>query len=206
MLQSAWPRQEPLAERQDVPHDLCGPACANDITRAAITPQELEVAVKAQLMPPGVRSVLVIKEPLRHGEFVWNESGVPDGDVQVWVDLRRQTISAFRAGYEVGSAVIVYGAEEKATPHGTFEILSKHRQYRSRTYGADMPHSLFITTDGIALHGSVLRPRHATHGCVGLPEGFSKRLFELASVGSVVEITRSDPEMIKRLKSVAQIH
>ncbi|MFN9632270.1 MAG: L,D-transpeptidase family protein, partial [Erythrobacteraceae bacterium] len=128
------------------------------MTRAAITANEAEAAALAGLMPSGVQSVLAVRKTLKHGEFVWDEQGVPQGPVRIWIDLRRQTISAFRAGHEIGSSIIVYGAEEKQTPLGTFEILSKHRHYRSRRYGAEMPYSLFITKDGVALHSSVLKP------------------------------------------------
>jgi lipoprotein-anchoring transpeptidase ErfK/SrfK len=61
-----------------------------------------------------------------------------------------------------------------------------------------MPYAMFITEDGIALHSSVLQPRHATHGCVGLPDEFSRRLFEIAEVGTTVEIVHSDTESIER--------
>jgi len=204
-FQAISAEQELATRRPEVAHEPRQPANANAVMRAAITSREVEAAAQAGLMPPDVQSVLVVKKALKHGEFVWNEQGVPEGRVQIWVDLRRQTISVFRAGHEVSSSVIVYGADEKETPLGTFEILSKHRHYRSRSYDAEMPYSLFITTDGIALHGSVLRPRHATHGCVGLPEEFARRLYEIASVGSVVAITRSDPDIVKRLVTAAQI-
>ncbi|MFN9498117.1 MAG: L,D-transpeptidase family protein [Erythrobacteraceae bacterium] len=173
------------------------------MTRAAITANEAEAAALAGLMPSGVQSVLAVRKTLKHGEFVWDEQGVPQGPVRIWIDLRRQTISAFRAGHEIGSSIIVYGAEEKQTPLGTFEILSKHRHYRSRRYGAEMPYSLFITKDGVALHSSVLKPTHATHGCVGLPEEFSQRLFAIAEIGSAVDIIRSDPESVERLAAAA---
>jgi hypothetical protein len=166
--------------------------------RAKLGLAEAKIASQANLMPPGVQSVLAIATPLKHGQFVWNENGVPQGSTQIWVDLRRQTISVFRAGHEIGSAIIVYGADEKQTPLGRFEILSKHRHYRSRSYDAEMPYAMFITTDGIALHSSVLQPRHATHGCVGLPDEFSRRLFEIAQVGATVEIVRSDTKSIER--------
>ena len=196
--------QKPAARGPEFAHQLRQPSKADAVMRAAITSREVEAAAQAGLMPPDVKSVLVIKHVLKHGEYVWNEQGVPEGRVHIWVDLRRQTASVFRAGHEVSSTVIVYGADEKETPLGTFEILSKHRHYRSRSYNAEMPYSLFITRDGIALHGSVLRPRHATHGCVGLPEEFAQRLFEFASVGSVVEITRSDSDIVKHLVTAAQ--
>jgi len=188
--------QQPVSLARDIDEE-------NEPVRAQLTSHEVEAATGAGLMPAGAKSILTIRRTLRHGEFVWDENDVPQGQVEIWVDLRRQTISVFRAGHEIGSAIIAYGAEDKQTPIGKFEILSKHRQYRSRSYGADMPYSLFITNDGIALHSSVLRPRHATHGCIGLPEGFAQRLFAEAGVGALVKITRSDPDALKDLVTPA---
>ncbi|MFN9632333.1 MAG: L,D-transpeptidase family protein, partial [Erythrobacteraceae bacterium] len=112
-------------------------------------------------------------------------------------------LAPFRAGPEIGSAIIVYGAEEPHTPRGPFALLSKHPHYRARRYGADLPNARFTTQDGVALHISVLKPTHATHGCVGLPEEFSQRLFAIAEIGSAVDIIRSDPESVERLAAAA---
>lgn len=174
------------------------------VGRSDLSPGEAKIASRAKLMPDGVETVLAINIPLKHGQFVWNEQGAPQGPIQIWVDLRGQTISVFRAGHEIGSAIIVYGTDDNQTPLGKFEILSKHREYRSRRYGAEMPNAMFITNDGVALHSSVLQPRHATHGCVGLPDEFSRRLFEVAQIGTVVHIARSDPDIIDRIVAKPQ--
>lgn len=193
-------REQPLRINQTVDNNSqSGRMHSGSLTgRAKLSLTEARMAAQANLMPPGVQSVLAIDTPLKHGQFVWNENGVPQASTHIWVDLRRQTISIFRAGHEIGSAIIVYGTDEKQTPLGRFEILSKHRHYHSRSYGAEMPYAMFITEDGIALHSSVLQPRHATHGCVGLPDEFSRRLFEIAEVGTTVEIVHSDTESIER--------
>lgn len=204
---TAEPGQRAHTADMDLPEDLQPTARVhgNSLSgRSELSLAEARMASQAKLMPPGVHSVLAINTSLKHGQFVWDENGAPQGPIHIWVDLRRQTISVFRAGHEIGSAVIVYGANEKQTPLGRFEILSKHRHYRSRQYDADMPYAMFITQDGIALHSSVLQPRHATHGCVGLPDEFSQRLFDVAEVGAVVEIWRSDPESVQRSLTAAQ--
>src|SRR3546814_18763176 len=82
---------------------------------------------------------------MRHGDYKWNEDGVPPGQLTVWVDLRTQLLSVFRGGHEIGTAVVVYGAETMESPLGRFPILSKQRDYHSRPYAAPMPYSLFIT-------------------------------------------------------------
>lgn len=169
----------------------------SDDKRTILSPHEAGLAAQAKLMPAGTKSILAITSTLKHGEFVWDDRHVPPGEVHVWVDLRRQTISVFRSGHEIGSALIAYGAHGHDTPLGRFAVVAKFRHYRSRRYGAEMPYSLFINDDGVALHSSNLNPRHATHGCVGLPEAFARKLFDVAQVGTPVEIITTDPDLIR---------
>lgn len=159
--------------------------------RDTISPNEAHLLASQKLGPKGVKSLLKVPAVMRHGDFVWKDEGVPKGDVTIWVDLNRQMISAYRNGHEIGTAVIVYGAEDKTSPEGRFPILNKQRHYHSRTYDAPMPASLFITNDGVALHGSPMSSRRASHGCIGLPVAFAVKLFDASAVGNVVEITRS---------------
>ena len=144
-----------------------------------------------KLAPPGTKSLLKVPAVMRHGDYVWHEEGIRTGKIAIWVDLRRQMISAFRGGHEIGTSVIVYGAEDRTSPEGRFPILNKQWQYHSRTYDAPMPASLFITNDGVALHGSPMSSRRASHGCIGLPVKFAEKLFNASAVGDIVEITRS---------------
>ncbi|MGZ5921203.1 MAG: L,D-transpeptidase family protein, partial [Rhizomicrobium sp.] len=70
-----------------------------------------------------VRSVLNITGPMQFGSFVWNEDRIPEGPLWVRIDLTRQLMSVFRAGHEIGTAVILYGTDGKPTPTGSFSIL-----------------------------------------------------------------------------------
>ena len=63
-----------------------------------------------------VKSILNVNKRMEYGDFVWNDRNVPKGPVWVRVDLDRQLISVFRDGHEIGTAVILYGADEKETP------------------------------------------------------------------------------------------
>ena len=159
--------------------------------RDSIAVADSNFLASRKLVPLGTKSLLKVPAIMRHGDFVWNEQGVSKGEIKIWVDLRRQMISAFRNGHEIGSAVIVYGAEDHTSPEGRFRILNKQRYYHSRTYDAPMPASLFITNDGVALHGSPMSSRRASHGCIGLPVAFAEHLFDASNVRDIVEITRS---------------
>ena len=141
-----------------------------------------------QLSPIRVRSLLNIRTPMHYGDFVWNEAGIAQGKTIIIIDLGKQLISVFRDGHEIGTAVILYGADEKPTPTGSFSILAKFRNHRSSLYQAEMPYTLRITADGVAIHGSNVRERSATHGCIGVPLDFAERLFPEVAVGQQVNI------------------
>jgi len=135
-----------------------------------------------------VRSMLDIAKPMQFGDFVWSEDRVPQGPVWVRVDLELQLLSVFRDGHEIGSAVILFGTDGKATPTGDFTVQDKNANYHSHTYDAPMPYALRLTSDGVAIHGSNVREGWATHGCIGVPLEFARRLFAAASKGDVVAI------------------
>jgi L,D-transpeptidase-like protein len=123
------------------------------------------------------------------GEYAWNDEGVPAGRPVIVVNLKARLLSVYRSGFEIGRSNIVYGADEKPTPHGIFPILEKDADHVSRTYaGAPMPYMLRLTGDGIAIHGSEIADDIVTHGCVGLPKAFARLLFAAVQVGDRVII------------------
>lgn len=149
-------------------------------------------AAEKKLLPNDAKSLLRVRTTLRHGEYIWNAKDVPSGRITIFVDVRRQMMSVFQGGHEIGTAVVVYGGGGHESPLGEFPILSKFRDYHSRTYDAPMPHSMFLTNDGVAIHGNVMAANRATKGCIGLPPEFAELLFDVARKGDVVQITRSD--------------
>jgi hypothetical protein len=100
-----------------------------------------------------VKRVLDVPEPLRHGDYYWDTAGVPEGPIVITVDLVAQTLSIFRAGYEIGTAAVIYGADEKPTPLGVFAITQKDAHHVSNLYGAPMPYMMRLTNDGVSIHG-----------------------------------------------------
>jgi len=138
-----------------------------------------------------IKRVLPIEGPIRYGEWHWDDEGVPDGPLVVTVDLQARVISVFRNGYEIGAAAALLGTPEHPTPVGTFPILTKERHNVSEKYNnAPMPWTLRLTWDGVAVHGgSTVERGYASHGCIGVPDEFASRLFDIAEVGDVVIIT-----------------
>jgi hypothetical protein len=135
-----------------------------------------------------LRSVLNSTRPMQFGDYLWNDSGIPAGEVWIRIDLGHQTLSVFRAGHEIGSVVIIYGTDGKPTPVGVFHILEKARQHRSSLYDAEMPFMLRLTLDGVAIHASQVRKGSATHGCIGVPIDFARLLFNQTKTKDIVAI------------------
>lgn len=153
---------------------------------------------RAQGLDRDVHSVLNVRKRMQFGDFVWNDRNVPRGTVWIRVDLKSQLLSVFRDGHEIGTAVILYGAEEKETPAGTFPILAKIKDHRSATYdNAPMPYTLRLTADGVAIHGSNVRWGAATHGCIGVPVEFAAKLFDEVAKGDQVVIVHDGPAQIR---------
>lgn len=159
------------------------------VSRVLLSSDQLREARKAGLIDRPIKSLLDVRQRLEYGEFRWDERGVPPGHAWVRVDLGSQLISVFRSGHEIGTAVILYGADGVATPTGKFPILAKFRDHRSATYdGAPMPFTLRLTADGVSIHASNVRWGYATHGCVGVPTRFAAKLFEAVKTGDEVMI------------------
>jgi lipoprotein-anchoring transpeptidase ErfK/SrfK len=151
------------------------------------TPQPLTVPGAGNLHHD-VKSLLNVRNKLGYGDYVWDTAGVPTGPVWVLVDLSAQTMSVFRAGHEIGTTVLLFGMQGKPTPDGELKVLEKSKDYWSHTYDAAMPYALRLTNDGVAIHGSEVEPGSATHGCLGVPVDFARRLFSVMNVGDEVMI------------------
>lgn len=139
-----------------------------------------------------IKSILPIEGSIRYGDWFWDETAAPaTGKLVITVDLEARVISAFRDGHEIGTAVALLGTQAHPTPLGTFPVLNKSRQHFSRKYNnAPMPHSLWITNTGIAIHGSTVMNGYASHGCIGVPDEFAAKLFAATKRGDKVIITR----------------
>ena len=137
-----------------------------------------------------IKRVLPIKGPIKYGEWHWNDAGVPDGPIVITVDLEARVLSIFRGGYEIGAAAVLLGSQEKPTPTGIFPITQKKRDHVSNLYDAPMPWMQRLTNDGISLHATTVEWGYASHGCIGMPDPFARKVFETTKLGDRVFITR----------------
>ena len=132
--------------------------------------------------------------PIKFGDYAWNETGAPlTGPVLVTVDIKSETLSVFRGGYQIGITRMIYGDDDKPTPIGVFPITQKSEKHRSNIFvDAPMPYMLRMTGDGISVHGAdKVDHRYATNGCIGIPNGFAKRLFAVVDLGTPIVVTKA---------------
>ncbi|TCJ41474.1 L,D-transpeptidase family protein [Parafrankia sp. BMG5.11] len=141
-----------------------------------------------------VKRVLPIDGPIKYGEWHWDDANVPDGPIVMTVDLDARVLSVFKGGYEIGAAAVLLGTDEYPTPLGTFPILRKQRHNVSEKYdNAPMPWSMFLTSDGVAIHGGhAIENGYASHGCISGPDGFISKIFAIVQPGDKVIVTRGE--------------
>ena len=193
----------PVVAEIDVPAPAIEPAprgpAVRMIAQEVVQPLPVATANPAP-KPPAIvstdpfviKSILPIEGSIRYGDWFWDESAAPQkGKLVITVDLEARVISAFRDGHEIGTAVALLGTQKHPTPLGTFPILTKEKDNISEKYNnAPMPHTLRLTWDGIAIHGSPVMNGYASHGCIGVPDDFAAKLFAIAKRGDKVIITR----------------
>ena len=152
----------------------------------------LAAPARAAPAQPRVVSVMETGGTLQPGEYLWAPEGVPPGKLAIVADLLRERLYVYRGGVEIGRTLLIYGADHKPTPTGSFPILEKNRDHVSNLYNAPMPYMLRLTWDGIAIHGSGedVDGRYATHGCIGVPDEFAALLFAQVRKGDTVLVTR----------------
>ncbi len=179
------------AERAALPAHKPGAATAL-AGNAAPSPNPVEAAPQPAPAPDEafvVKRILPITGPIKYGEWHWDEAGIADGPIVVTVDLHARVISVFRGGYEIGAAAVLLGSQEKPTPTGVFPITQKKVHHVSNLYDSPMPYMQRLTNDGISLHATKVEWGYASHGCVGMPEAFAKKVFETTKLGDRVFIT-----------------
>ena len=142
----------------------------------------------------GITRTMKFAAPIKFGDYAWNETGAPlTGPVLVTVDIKSETLSVFRDGHQIGMTRMIYGDDDKPTPIGVFPITQKSEKHRSNIFvDAPMPYMLRMTPDGVSVHGAdKVEHRYATNGCVGIPNGFAKRLFGVVALGDRIVVTKA---------------
>ena len=175
---------------------LSAPDSGSSVLRAGPDPELVAKVASTPTPPPQderfvIKRILPISGPIKYGEWHWDEKGVPAGPLVITVDLDARVLSVFRGGYEIGATAVLLGTNEKPTPLGVFPVKWKDAVHFSKTYdNAPMPFTMNLTSDGVAIHGTTVEKGYASHGCIGVPNDFAKKVFGITAVGTKVYITR----------------
>jgi len=133
----------------------------------------------------------------------WGEEAAKKKEIQVFIE--RQVLVALENGEEVYRFDVVTGRDGKETTAGRYRVFRKHKKYTSKTYGSEMPYTMFFTEDGKAIHGtqmatlrsylhSYLTESVGSQGCIGLTDDNAKALFDWAPVGTAVVVITEEEQ------------
>jgi lipoprotein-anchoring transpeptidase ErfK/SrfK len=131
-------------------------------------------------LPPGQVAFAVLKEA---GRLVDGKS------VRVYVSLDAQRLTVTHNGTLVAWSDVTTGAAHSPTPQGLLTVQRKEEAYRSALFDVEMPHALFLTQDGIAIHGGRLHVAPASAGCIRVPYAFARWLYRHVQVGTEILIS-----------------
>lgn len=146
--------------------------------------------VSAQLVDVGAASPAETVSSLKPGEYVWVPQVAPAGPMLLIVNVRTQRAALYRNGVPIGATTVSTGRPGYETPTGVFTILQKHVEHYSNKYdNAPMPYMQRLTWQGVALHAGQLPGFPASHGCIRLPKGFARLLYDSTKVGMTVVVT-----------------
>ena len=112
------------------------------------------------------------------------------GPLVINVSIDKQRLAVYDQTGLIAEAPVSTGQIGYPTPTGVFSILEKNEIHHSNLYGgAPMPNMQRLTMSGVALHAGQLPGYPASHGCIRLPYGFSKKLFGMTELGARVIVS-----------------
>jgi lipoprotein-anchoring transpeptidase ErfK/SrfK len=105
------------------------------------------------------------------------------------ISLEAQRLYAYSGNELVAWSNCSTGKKGHETPVGTFKITQKHIDHYSSIYNnAPMPYFMRLTDDGVGMHHGELPGYAASHGCIRLPMGMVKELYEHSASGTRVQV------------------
>lgn len=118
------------------------------------------------------------------------------GAVRVYVSTGAQRVYVKEGDRVLMAAPCCVGTASDPTPAGTHRIYSKtahRRRVSSPGAGYPMPFWCEFKT-AYGFHGGWVHPYPASHGCIRLPWKVAPKFYNLVSIGTPVNIARSQPE------------
>ena len=132
-------------------------------------------------------------------------------EIQITVDKTAQTLTVARDGAVLHTWPVSTGRTGRFTPAGDFQAFRMEKDHYSKEFDdAPMPHSIFFTKRGHAIHGSFETKklgRPASGGCVRLAPENARVLFDLVKAEGVLKtkVTISGDERIAIARADRQL-
>ena len=115
--------------------------------------------------------------------------GTAQAEILIKIDKSTQHMTVLQGGEPLYNWVVSTGRTGHATPSGSFTAFRMDADHYSKEWDdAPMPHSIFFTTTGVAIHGSYETKKlgmPASHGCVRLSPANAATLFALVAQNGV---------------------
>ena len=112
-------------------------------------------------------------------------------DIEITVDKSAQTLTVARDGAVLHTWPVSTGRVGRFTPSGSYQAFRLEKDHYSREFDdAPMPHSIFFTKRGHAIHGSFETRklgRPASGGCIRLAPENARALFDLVKAEGVLK-------------------
>ena len=120
-------------------------------------------------------------------------TGAAQANVSITIDKNAQEMTVAVDGVERYRWPVSTGIPSYETPNGSFRTFRMEEDHYSKEFDdAPMPHSIFFTKIGHAIHGTDSEGRlgtPASHGCVRLSRAHASTLYELVQKDGVLNTT-----------------
>lgn len=104
------------------------------------------------------------------------------------VDLSKQRAWVYDGDEVIYSTRVSTGKSGHRTRTGTFVITNRHRHWNSTIYGSSMPYFQRLSCGDFGFHQGYVPGYPASHGCIRVPGGNVRKLWEILSLGDPVQI------------------
>jgi lipoprotein-anchoring transpeptidase ErfK/SrfK len=132
-------------------------------------------------------------------------AGQAGGAKVIYVMTDEQKLYAWEGNKLIYEFDVVTGRPGKETEVGVYRISRKYKEYTSKTYGSDMPFTMFFSEDGKAIHGTRMAAvrsfLHAyitehvgSQGCVGLAEDDAEKMFAWTPANTRIVVLEEETE------------
>jgi hypothetical protein len=129
------------------------------------------------------------------GLSVLAASGSAEAKINITVDKDSQTMTVVQDGVEKYRWPVSSGLPSYETPNGSFQTFRMEEDHFSKEFDdAPMPHAIFFTKKGHAIHGTDSVNRlgsPASHGCVRLSRENAATLFAMVKADGVLNTSVS---------------